>query len=86
MYQFLLTIKNENRSNPRTATPKKKIIFGDSRWGYDTCISCGWKEGLGWSEEDSEKWSVKQTIAGSNQKPLCIQCQALNLALQVIFT
>ena len=28
MYQFLLAIKNENRSNPRTATPeKKKALF-----------------------------------------------------------
>ena len=25
MYQFLLTIKNENHSNPKTAMPKKKV-------------------------------------------------------------
>ena len=41
-----LTIKNKNRSNPRTATSEKK---GDSGWGYD--MSCGWKQGLGWSED-----------------------------------
>ena len=43
-----LTIKNENRSNSRTATPKKKdlFLFGDSSLGYD--MSCGWKQGLGW--------------------------------------
>ena len=35
--------------------------FGDSSWGYDTCMSCGWKEGLGWGAEVSEKESVKKT-------------------------
>ena len=29
--------------------------------GYDTCMSYGWEEGLGWGEEVSEKGSVKQT-------------------------
>ena len=57
MYQFLLTIKNETRSNLRTASPEK----GDSGWGYDTCMSYSWKEGLGWGEKVSEKWSMKQT-------------------------
>ena len=37
------------------------FLFGDSSWGYDTCMSCDWKEGLGWGEEVSERWSVKQT-------------------------
>ena len=37
------------------------FLFGDSSWGYDTCMSCGWKEWLGWGEEVSEKGSVKQT-------------------------
>ena len=47
----------------RTVTPEKKgpFLFGDSSWAYDTCMSCGWKEGLGWGEEVSEKGSVKQT-------------------------
>ena len=31
-----LTIKNENRPNPRTATPEKKCA---SSWGYD--LFCG---------------------------------------------
>ena len=55
-----LTIKNQNRSNPRTVT-----LFGDSSLGYETCrpMSCGWKEGLGWGEEvKSEDGYVKQTI------------------------
>ena len=37
------------------------FLFGDSIWGYDTYMSCGWKKGLGWDEEVSEKGSVKQT-------------------------
>ena len=52
-----LTIKNENRSNPRTTMPKKKraFLFGDSSWGYD--MYCGGKQGLGWGEKLIEKWS-----------------------------
>ena len=38
------------------------FLFSDSSCGYDTCMSCSWKEGLGWSEEVSEKGSVKQTM------------------------
>ena len=34
------TIKNENRPNPKTATPEKKGLFsGASSWGYD--MFCG---------------------------------------------
>ena len=29
-----LTIKNKNCSNPRTAMPKKKILSGNSSWGF----------------------------------------------------
>ena len=47
---LILTIKNENCSNPRTTTPE---IFGDSSWGCD--MSCGWTQGLGWDEELYEK-------------------------------
>ena len=36
------------------------FFFGDSIWGYD--MSCGWKQGLGWGEQLSEKGSVKQTM------------------------
>ena len=35
-----LTIKNENCSNLRTATPEKKgpLLSGDSSWGYDMFV------------------------------------------------
>ena len=35
---------NENRPNPRIATPEEKGSFlsGDSSWGYD--MFCGWKQ------------------------------------------
>ena len=56
-----LTINNEKRSNPRSATPKKPFLFGDSSWGYD--MYCGWKQGLGWGE----KGSVKQTALSTKQ-------------------
>ena len=36
------------------------IIAGDMIHEL-TCMSCGWKEGLGWGVEVSEKGSVKQT-------------------------
>ena len=44
---------NENRPNPKTATPEDKmdcdfrayflrVLSGDSSWGYD--MFCGWKK------------------------------------------
>ena len=58
---FHLTIKNENRSNPRTMAPEKKgpFLFGDRSWGYG--MSNGWKQGLDWGEKLNEKGSVKHT-------------------------
>ena len=55
MYQFLLTIKNENCSNPRTVMPEK--VAGDM---MHVCLVVGKRPG--WGEEVSEKGSVKQTI------------------------
>ena len=44
--------------------------IGDSSWGYDTCMSCVWKEELGWGEEVSEKGSLKQTTKLLKYLPL----------------
>ena len=48
-----LTIKNENRPNPRTGTPEKKgpFLCGASSWRYDLFCGYGWKH--------NEKGSVK---------------------------
>ena len=56
-----LPIKNENRPNSRTATPRKKDP-GDNSWRDD--LFCSWKQGLSWGKKLSEKGSVKQTTSG----------------------
>ena len=60
------------------------FLFGDSTcsWGYDTCMSCGWKEGFGWGEEVREKGSVKQTI--KEQTPVIFSLE--NYRLKNSFT
>ena len=50
-----LAIKNENHSNPRTATPEI-VFFGESSWGYD--MSCSWKQGLGFGKD----WNLVKEI------------------------
>ena len=54
---------------------KGPFLFGDCSWGYD--MSCGWKEGLGWGKEFSEKGSVKQTSASHTQWPLLNKSQSI---------
>ena len=75
---------NENRPNPRTATPEKKgpFLSSDSSWGYD--MFCGWKQAwLSWGELLSEKGSVKQTsiefVSDRSGIPIIIHSDAFSL-------
>ena len=56
-----LTIKNENPSNARTATPEFCLVIHVVVMVVGDLMSCGWKQGLGWGEKLSEEGSVKQT-------------------------
>ena len=62
MYQFIWPLERKPfQSENRNGQEKRfslVIVAGDDTC---TCMSCGWKEGLGWGEEVSEKGSVKQT-------------------------